>query len=522
MVPAERPPPTALCPVTTPSALLSPAEERFENVRRRLGFVAGPFLLALVWCLPIPGLEEPAHRLLAVIALVGAWWLSEALPLAATALIGPALCVVLGVANARDTLRPFSDPVIFLFLGGFLLAEAMIKHGLNRRIALTVLALPRVGSHPLGLFAGFGLLTAFLSAWVSNTATAAMMLPIAVAVLRELASRQDPETGQTSRDWRHQPHATSLILVVAFAASLGGLATPIGTPPNLIGIGLIERSLDRKIAFFEWMRFALPAALVLTLLLLAHFHRIHRHSRPWSGTGAAWIRAEAARLGPWSRPQLQVAAVFGSAIALWILPGLVALLAGRDAPASVFLRERLPEGIVALLAAGLLFALPARRDSPERTLAWPDAARIDWGTILLFGGGMALGDLMFTTGLARWAGEGIAAAIPNPTVFSLTLLFALAGLIVSEATSNTASATMIVPVAIAVAQAAGVDPLQPAIASCLGCSLGFMLPVSTPPNALAYGTGAVPLLRMVRHGLWLDLVGCVVVVACVLTLAPSR
>ncbi|MBX3746055.1 MAG: SLC13/DASS family transporter [Verrucomicrobiae bacterium] len=505
-------------------SLLSPAEERFENVRRRLGFVAGPILFLLVWCLPIPGLDEPAHRLLAVIALVGAWWLSEALPLAATALIGPALCVVLGVANARDTLRPFSDPVIFLFLGGFLLAEAMIKHGLNRRIALTVLALPRVGSHPLGLFAGFGLLTAFLSAWVSNTATAAMMLPIAVAVLRELATRQDPEAGQAHRDWRHQPHATSLILVVAFAASLGGLATPIGTPPNLIGIGLIERSLDRKIAFFEWMRFALPAALVLTLLLIAHFHRVHRHSHAWNGNGATWIRAEAARLGPWSRPQIQIAAVFGSAIALWILPGLVALLAGRDAPASLFLRERLPEGIVALLAAGLLFALPATagKGATERTLAWPDAARIDWGTILLFGGGMALGDLMFTTGLARWAGEGIAAAIPNPSVFSLTLLFALAGLIVSEATSNTASATMIVPVAIAVAQAAGVDPLQPAIASCLGCSLGFMLPVSTPPNALAYGSGAVPLLSMVRHGLWLDLVGCVVVVACVLALAPAR
>ncbi|MBL9137591.1 MAG: SLC13/DASS family transporter [Verrucomicrobiales bacterium] len=503
----------------SPTALLSPAEERFERWRRKVGFAAGPLLFAAIWFLPIPSLPDPAHRMLAVMALVGTWWLSEALPLAATSLLGPALCVVLGITAARDALRPFADPVIFLFLGGFLLAEAMVKHGLNRRVALAVLRLPWVGRSPLGLYAGFGFLTAFVSAWVSNTATAAMMLPIAISILRELAALSRTGSG-TGDDWRRYPLACGLILVTAFAASVGGLATPIGTPPNLIGIGLIERMLHRRISFFEWMHFAAPAALILTALLVRHLHRALPKPTPWPAGGHQWLSTESSRLGPWTRPQRQVAGVFAGAIFLWILPGLIALALGNAHPASVWLQARLPEGVVALLAAAMLFALPASKKGDERTLTWPDAARIDWGTILLFGGGMALGELMFSTGLAKWLGEGLASALPTQSAFSLTLLFAGVGVLVSEATSNTASATMIVPLSIAVAQAANIDPLHPALGACLGCSLGFMLPVSTPPNALAYGTGAVPLLKMIRHGLWLDVIGCVVVIAAVRFLGP--
>lgn len=503
----------------SPTALLSPAEQAFEHWRRRLGFAAGPILFVVLWAIPIPSLSDPAHRMLAVMALVGTWWLSEALPLAATSLMGPALCVVLGITPARDALRPFADPVIFLFLGGFLLAEAMVKHGLNRRIALAVLRLPWVGRSPLGLLAGFGILTSFVSAWVSNTATAAMMLPIAISILRELSALSNPGPG-TALDWRHSPLACGLILVTAFAASVGGLATPIGTPPNLIGIGLIERMLDRRLSFFEWMHFALPAALVLTALLIFNLHRALPKNTAWPSRAHGWLAAESARLGPWSRPQQQVAVVFSAAILLWILPGLIALVAGNAHPWSVWLQAHLPEGVIALLAAVALFALPASKSGDERTLTWPDATRIDWGTILLFGGGMALGELMFSTGLAKWIGEGLASQLPTPSVFSLTLLFAGVGVLVSEATSNTASATMIVPLSIAVAQAANIDPLQPALGACLGCSLGFMLPVSTPPNALAYGTGAVPLLKMIRHGLWLDVIGCVIVIAAVHLLGP--
>ncbi|MCC7373324.1 MAG: DASS family sodium-coupled anion symporter [Verrucomicrobiales bacterium] len=510
---------TPLTDSPAPAAHLSPAEEKFEFWRRKAGFVLGPLLFLAVWFAPIPHLPDAAHRMLAVMALVGTWWLSEALPLAATSLLGPALCVVIGITPARDALRPFADPVIFLFLGGFLLAEAMVKHGLNRRIALAVLGLPWVGRSPLGLFAGFGFLTSFVSAWVSNTATAAMMLPIALSILRELATLSHPGSNAPA-DWRRSPLACGLILVTAFAASIGGIATPIGTPPNLIGIGLIERMLERRVSFFEWMHFAAPAALVLTALLIHHLHRALPKPIAWPKGGQAWLAAESSWLGPWTRPQKQVAMVFATAIVLWILPGLVALALGNAHPIASWLQSRLPEGVVALLAAVSLFALPASKNSGERTLTWPDATHIDWGTILLFGGGMALGELMFSTGLAKWIGEGLAAALPTQSVFSLTLLFAVVGVLVSEATSNTASATMIIPLAIAVSQAAHVDPLHPALGACLGCSLGFMLPVSTPPNALAYGTGAVPLLRMIRHGLWLDLIGCAVVIAAVHLLAP--
>ncbi len=500
-----------------PEMRLSRTEERFEELRGRVGFFAGPALFLALLLVPIPGLSPEAHRTLAVLGLVGVWWLSEALPLAATALVGPALCVLLGVTPAREALRPFADPVIFLFLGGFLLAEAMIKHGLNRRIALTVLAQPRLGDSPTGLLTGFGLLTAFISAWVSNTATAAMMLPIALSILREIGGRDAPPGA-----WRSHPATIPLILVTAFGASIGGLATPIGTPPNILGIGLIERTLHRRLNFFEWMQFALPAAVVLIGLLIWRLRRLATRTagnNPWTGGGSGWARAEAKRLGPWTRGQIQVAVVFVLAVTGWILPGFAAAVLEADAPLVHWLGRRLPEGVVALLAAAVLFALPTGEAPRARNLSWADAARIDWGTILLFGGGMAMGDLAFSTGLAEWMGRGLAASLPFTSVLTLTLLFAAIGVAVSEATSNTASASMIIPLAIAVAQASGVDPVKPALGACLGCSLGFMLPVSTPPNALAFATGAVPLVRMIRHGFWLDAVGCVVVVAAVLLLA---
>jgi sodium-dependent dicarboxylate transporter 2/3/5 len=502
---------------------MSKAEEAFERGRRRLGWVAGPVVMLLVWVIPVPGLNEQAHRMLAVMALVGIWWLSEALPLAVTALVGPAICVVLGIASARDALRPFSDPVIFLFLGGFLLAEAMVKHGLNRRLALGVLALPWVGRHRMGLYAGFGVLTAGLSAWVSNTATAAMMLPIAVAVLREMGSREAPDGVRgTQWEWRDDPRALGLILVTAFAASIGGLATPIGTPPNILGVGMIDRMLGVRLTFFDWMRFGLPAAALLTLVLVVRLYRVTGRvgGGEGAGWGLGWVAGERSRLGTWTRAQLQVAVVFLGAVMGWVLPGCLALVLGREAPLTLWWQTRLPEGVVALLAASLLFLLPAGGGREGRNLEWSDAARIDWGTILLFGGGMAMGEMMFATGLAQWMGEALAGGLPIRSVFTLTLLFTLVGVVVSEATSNTASATMIIPLAIAVAQGAEVDPLRPALGACLGCSLGFMLPVSTPPNALAYGTGAVPLLKMIRHGCWLDVVGAAIVLACVLTLAP--
>lgn len=495
-------------------AVLSPAEERFEELRKRAGLVAAPVALATLWFAPLPGLAESPRHLFAIVCFALLLWMTEAIPLAATALLAPSLCVVAGLGSAREVFKPFADPVIFLFIGSFMIGEAMLKHGLNRRFAFGILTLPWVGTNPLRLYAAFAGITALISMWVSNAATTAMMLPIGLSIIAEVGARQG------LKDFRSSPFAAGLMLITAFAASVGGLGTPIGTPPNLIGIGAIERLLGVKVTFFQWMRVGLPVAVVLCGFLVWRFARTCPPPKGSLDGNQDWLLEEGRKLGPWTRGQKNVVAVFAAAVCAWILPGFVAAFSadGADAPAYVWLNGHLPESIVGLLAASLLFLLPTGVREHRATLDWRDAAGIDWGTILLFAGGMALGELMFSTGLARWIGGGLAGIFQAKSVFGLCVLFTVVGVLVSEMTTNTASATMIVPIAIAVAQSAGVDPVKPALATCIACSMGFMLPVSTGPNAMAYGTGCVPLRSMMRHGIWLDLVGCVVIVASVMLL----
>lgn len=472
-------------------------EERFERWRRSVGLAAAPIVFAVLWMLPVAGLSAAAHRLLAVIGAVVALWVTEAIPLAVTAMLGPALCVLLGIGSARETFRGFADPIIFLFLGSFLIAEAMLRHGLNRRIAFGIVR--RLGTSPTRLLTAFAMASGFVSLWVSNTATTAMMFPIALAILKE--SRLPAAFG------------TALMLTVAFGASLGGLGTPVGTPPNLIGLGLIESNLKIKITFFQWMLFGLPLAGTLIGFLCFYFRT----------AGHGIITQEMIEIKarePMSAGERNVLIAFCVTVLLWIGPGVIALLRGSEDPAFRWFNQRLPEAMVALLGAILLFVLPTNLRRGEFTLSWREAVNIDWGTILLFGGGLALGELMFSTGLAKWIGEGVAQAMQADTVLGLTMLFAALGTIMSETTSNTASAAMVVPAAIAVAQAAGVPPMQPALAACLGSSLGFMLPVSTPPNAIVYGSGLVPVRKMIRHGLVLDVVGWAAVVAVVMWIVP--
>jgi sodium-dependent dicarboxylate transporter 2/3/5 len=501
----------------TPNANLSPAEEHFEGMRKRVGWYLAPVVLVVLWWIPLPGLSEPARHLFAIVGMALTLWMTEAIPLAATALLAPSLCVVAGLGSARDVFKPFADPVIFLFMGSFMMGEAMLKHGLNRRFAFTLLAMPWVGSSPARLHAAFAGITALISMWVSNAATTAMMLPIGLSILAELGARQGVA------NYRATPFAAGLMLITAFAASVGGLATPIGTPPNLIGIGAIERLLGYKVTFFQWMRLGLPVAILLAGFLVWRFSRHCPVPAVSLATNRHWLETERASLGRWTRGQLNVVGVFLGAVALWILPGLIAALddQGSASPAYVWISAHAPESIIGLLAASALFFLPTNAQGQSFTLEWRDAAAIDWGTILLFAGGMSLGELMFSTGLAHWIGAGLATLFHSHSVVGLTVLFTGVGILVSETTTNTASATMVVPIAIAVSQAAGVDPLKPALATCLGCSMGFLLPVSTGPNAMAYGTGCIPLKTMMRHGLWLDAVGWVVIVGTVLLLGPS-
>ena len=493
-------------------------ESPSDNLRQRVGLILSPLVCACVWFVPLSGLNPAAHHLLAILAAVVTLWVTEAIPLAVTALLGPTLCVVVGVSEAKVAYKGFADPIIFLFLGSFLLAEAMIHHGLNRRIAFTLLGMPAFGKNPARVLLGFGLVTALISMWVSNTATTAMMFPVGVAILTEMARQASRQAGREI-DYTQLRFGTGLMLMAAFASSIGGLATPVGTPPNLIGIGLIEKHLGTKISFFQWVSFGLPLALVLLAFLVVHLKRACPADAGLT-TGGDWIELEKAKLGPIRRGEWNVLVAFCFMVSLWLLPGVVVLITGSDSHYAKLLNTHLPEATVALLGATLLFVLPINFARGEFTLSWRNAERIDWGTILLFGGGLALGEMMFSTGLATWIGEGLAHLLNAKTSLGLVILFTVIAVLVSETTSNAASATMVVPVAIAVAQAAGVDPLRPALAACLGASMGFMLPVSTPPNAIVYGSRCIPLSKMITQGAALDAAGIVAVVAVVEWLVP--
>jgi sodium-dependent dicarboxylate transporter 2/3/5 len=496
-----------------PREVLSTGEQRFERLRNRAGFVLAPLVFAALLLAPLEGVKPEAHRLAAVMAAVVVLWITEALPMPATALLGAAACVVLRVAPAKEVFAPFADPLIFLFIGSFILARAIFLHALDRRVAFAVLTIPWIGGRPARVLLAFGAVTAALSAWMSNTATTAMMFGIGMSILGVM---RGSAAGGAAIDPRY---ATGLMLMTSFAASIGGLATPIGTPPNVIGIGFIRTLLRVEVTFFEWMSVGVPVVLVLFSALYLYLNWLSPAGVSTLGEGAELIRRERAALGPWTRGQRSVAIAFAVTAALWVVPGVFALVAGETSPVYREMNARVPEAVAALAGAFLLFLLPGSGPG-EKAIDWEQAVKIDWGVILLYGGGFALGVLSFNTGLAEAVGRGITGFLPLRGEFGLLVASVVVAVLVSETTSNTASANMVVPVVISIATAAGVDPLAPAIGATMAASLGFMLPVSTPCNAIVYGSGYVPLMRMVRYGIILDVIGIVVIVGAVWVLAP--
>ena len=502
-VPDTAPPPGAV----STEGRLSEGEARFERCRRQAGLVLGPLAFALLLVFSPPGLGIPAARLLAVVGWVLVWWITEAVPLPVTAVLGPAVAVVLGVVPAREAFAPFGDPIIFLFLGSFLLAEAMSVHGLDRRLARAVLSVPAASASPRRVVLAFAAMAAAMSMWISNSATTAMLYPIALGVLSTL------ETDGR----RRTPLERSLLLACAYGASVGGIGTPVGSPPNLVTIGQLSTLAGVRVGFVPWILVAGPilAALILCVALVLGLRvRTDGPARP--RTAVAGGPAAAMSAG-----ERSVTVAFLVTVFLWVAPGVLALALGSGHGVSTAVAQALPEGVVALLGAALLFVLPAG-DGQERrfALTWGEATRIDWGTLLLFGGGLSLGGAMFRTGLSEALGKGLVGATGVSTVAGLTIVFSVFAIFFTEVTSNTAAATMLVPLAIASAQAAGVSPLEPALGCGLGCSMAFMLPVATPPNAIVYGSGLVPIGTMARAGLWMNVLASLVIPAGVLLLVP--
>jgi sodium-dependent dicarboxylate transporter 2/3/5 len=492
---------------------ISPAEARFERWRRAAGFVVAPLAFAALLLLPLPGLKPEAHRLAAVMAAVVLLWITEALPLPVTALVGAAACVVLKVAPAKDVFAPFADPLMFLFIGSFMLARAIFLHRLDRRLAFGVLSIKWVGARPSRILFAFGAVTAFISAWISNTATTAMMFAIGMAILAFLFDQEKEGGQQISRRY-----ATALMLMTSFAASIGGLATPIGTPPNVIGLGFIRQLTGVEFPFFKWAVIGTPVVVVLFIWLFVYLNWLSPAGVREIEGSREMLKRERDRLGAWTTGQKSTLAAFVVTVALWVVPGLIALFAGDQSAVYKSVNGSVPEAVAAVVGASLLFLLPG--DGGARAITWEEAVKIDWGVVLLYGGGFALGVLSFQTGLAESVGRGLTGLLPVSGGTGLLFASVLVAVVVSEATSNTASANMVVPVVIAIARAQGADPLEPALGATMGASLGFMLPVSTPCNAIVYGSGYVPLARMIRYGILLDIVGVFVIVALVRLLVP--
>jgi sodium-dependent dicarboxylate transporter 2/3/5 len=545
-------------------------EGPFDGFRRRAGFVLGPLAFAAVWFADLGELPESAHRMASVMAAVIVLWVCETLPMAVTALLGAAVCVILQIAPANKVFAPFADQLMFLFIGSFILARAIFLNGLDRRVALTVLSREWVGARPGRVLFAFGAVTAAASAWVSNTAITAMMFAIGLSILRYMlddnkgddnqceadvvsrspdrvtpADRRSPSTleqlrpavdegaavGRPPHNTGRPPHntragkpridlrfATGMMLMTAFSASIGGLATPVGTPPNVIGIRAIQTQIGVDFPFFSWCLLGVPVVAVLYLFMFAYLNWLCPAGVKELPGSRELLVAEREKLGPWTPGERSTVIAFLVTVALWLAPGVVQLFFGENDPTYQMLRASLPEAVGAILGASLLFLLPGNRG--HKAITWREAVQIDWGVVLIYGGGVAFGVLALDTGLTDAMGEVFRQRLdgmgPLAMLFAATAFAAL----MSEATSNTASATVVVPMVIAVAQGLGVDPLPPAIAATMGCSLGFMLPVSTPCNAIVYGSGYIPITRMIRYGLLLDIAGVAVIVGMVWFLLP--
>jgi sodium-dependent dicarboxylate transporter 2/3/5 len=359
-----------------------------------------------------------------------------------------------------------------------------------------------------------------MSMWVSNTATTAMMLPVALGVIRTLERMRGDQDLARGQPW---PFASSVLLMIAYAASIGGVGTPVGSPPNLICIGLIGALAQVEISFFKWMALAVPMLVIMCPVLYLLLQVAQRQSTLQPGGHhdlQQYLRDERAALGSWSPGQINTLLAFLLAIALWLLPGVLSVALKPDHPWRALSDSRLPESVVALVAAILLFMLPVNWRERKFTLTWEEAVKIDWGTILLFGGGLSLGTLMFKTGVAEALGHAVADRLGAQSLWTITATSIALGIVISETTSNTAAANMIIPVAIALAQAAGVSPVPPALGACFGASFGFMLPVSTPPNAIVYSSRLVPITKMIKTGIAFDILGFFIVLGSLRVLCP--
>ncbi len=455
--------------------------------------ILGPVLfLLVVYGIPIEGLMPAGKVVLGVAIWMALWWIFETIPISVTALIPLVIFPLFEGLSLQRTTAAYGHKYIFLYIGGFILAIAIEKWGLHKRIALTIIKW--IGTNVSSIVLGFMIATAFLSMWISNTATAVMMLPIGLAIISQL--KDNPATEENE----HQDFGKALMLAIAYSATIGGMATLIGTPPNLILAGVVEELYQVEIEFFQWTRFALPISLLLLAIAWFYITRIAYRLRGQSFPGGIQeIKRLHHALGRIKREEVYVLVVFICTALLWIFSALIK----RVIPA-------FDDSIVAIMAAISLFLIPSKRDKKQSLLHWEEAVKIPWGILLLFGGGIALAEGFRSSGLASWIGDQLVTFEYLPTLILLLILITAVNFL-TEITSNLATTAMLLPVLAPMALTLDLHPFMLMVSATLAASCAFMLPVATPPNAVVFGSGYLKIIDMARHGIWLNILSILLI-----------
>lgn len=479
---------------------MSVAPER--TMTQAMGLWCGLVAAISLQLLPAPeGLDADAWLTVSMVVLMACWWVSEAVPIPVTSLLPLVVLPVSGVMPFREAAVPYSSPTVLLLMGGFIIATSVERWNLHARIALNIVH--RAGNHPAAIVAGFMCASALLSMWISNTATAIMLMPIAVSVAYAILG---PGAGRA-------PFTVAILLGVAYGASIGGIATPVGTPTNLIVIGYLENEVGVSIGFGQWMKLGLPVVLVMLPAAWLTVTRLAIRVRATEGgAGQAVIRREIDKLGPTSTPEKRVLITFGFIALAWMLrkPLNAVSVFGVEPFAGV------TDHVIAIAGAIVLFLIPSgsSRDQHARLLDWETAVKIPWGIMLLFGGGLSMASAITKTGLAAWLGDQLVGLTAMPL---LVLIVALVTFVIfaTELASNVATASAILPVIGALAVAGDTDPMLLSIPVAMAASCAFMLPIATGPNAIAFSTGEVTISRMARVGFVLNVLGIALIAAVV-------
>ncbi|MEM6262881.1 MAG: SLC13 family permease [Bacteroidota bacterium] len=473
------------------------------TISQAFRLLLGPlvFGLILMW-VPESAMPMAARAVLACTAWVAIWWVTEALPIAATSLLPLVIFPLTGALDMAATAKPYADKLLFLFIGGFIIALAMEKWNLHRRIALNIVALAGTNRHRLIL--GFIAATGLLSMWISNTATTVMMLPIGMAIIGQFKGLENTDAEVQTK------FGKALMLAIAYAASIGGVATLVGTPTNLIFAGAVEKYYSYEVAFIDWMKFGLPISLVMLIIawqmLVRVTFRLPNGEIPGS---QALIQQELKKLGPIKYEEKWVLAIFVVVAFCWV---------SRKFLLSQFI-PNLNDTIIALAGALVLFVIPSKEESKGALIDWKTAVRLPWEVILLFGAGFAIAAGFEASGLATWIGGQLTSLATIPFILLLLTLVAVVNFL-TEITSNMATCTLMMPILAEIAQVIGAHPYGLMAATCVAASCAFMLPVATAPNAVVFGSGYLKMSDMVRAGFFLNVISILLVVVAIYGLLP--